>query len=96
MLRVCIASIQNVERSLLLLVVSASDILLHTIKFYYVVFSSVYWSMLQAATNKHSMVCRRLCNLHCMVVGNRQISDLPGAPINLSYQPLTDAILRQK
>jgi len=34
MLRVCIASIQNVERSLLLLVVSASDIPLRTIKFF--------------------------------------------------------------
>jgi len=32
MLRVCIASMQNVERSLLLLVVSASDIPLRTIK----------------------------------------------------------------
>jgi len=51
MLRVCIVSIQNVERSLLLLVVSASDIPLRTIKFFYVVFSSAYWSMLQAITN---------------------------------------------
>jgi len=34
MLRVCIASIQNVERSVLLLVVSASDIPLRTIKFF--------------------------------------------------------------
>jgi len=34
MLRVCIASIQNVERSLLLLVVSASDIPLRTIKLF--------------------------------------------------------------
>ena len=32
MLRVCIASIQNVERSLLLLVVSASDIPLRQVK----------------------------------------------------------------
>ena len=38
MLRVCIASIQNAERSLLLLVVSASDIPLRTIKFFYVLF----------------------------------------------------------
>ena len=38
MLRVCIASIQNVERSLLLLVVSASDIPLRTIKLFSVVF----------------------------------------------------------
>ena len=48
MLRVCIASIQNVERSLLLLVVSASDIPLRTIKFFSVLFSSAYSSMLQA------------------------------------------------
>jgi len=34
MLRVCIASIQNIERSLLLLVVSASDIPLSTIIFF--------------------------------------------------------------
>ena len=51
MLRVCIASIQNVERSVLLLVVSASDIPLRTIKFFSVLFSSAYWSMLQAVTN---------------------------------------------
>jgi len=37
MIRVCIVSIQNVERSLLLLVVSASDIL-RTIKFFSVLF----------------------------------------------------------
>ena len=42
MLRVCIASIQNVERSLLLLVVSASDIPLRTIKFFSVLFSGVF------------------------------------------------------
>jgi len=43
MLRVCIASIQNVERSLLLLpvVVSASDIPLRTIKLFSVLFSSL-------------------------------------------------------
>ena len=70
MLRVCIASIQNVERILLLLVVSASDIPLHTIKFFSVLFCSLYQSMLQALTNKHSMVRRGLCDLHCMVVGN--------------------------
>jgi len=70
MLHVCIASIRNVQRSLLLLVVSASDIPLRTIKFFCVVFSSAYWSMLEAVTNKHSMVRRRLCDLHCMVVGN--------------------------
>jgi len=54
MLRVCIASIQNVERtqrSLLLLVVSASDIPLRTIKFFSVLLSSAFLSMLQAVTN---------------------------------------------
>jgi len=70
MLRVCIALIQDVERSLLLLVVSASDIPLRTIKFFSVLFSSPYSSMLQAVTNKHSLVSRQLCDLHCMVVGN--------------------------
>jgi len=39
MLRVCIASIQKLERSLLLLVVSASDIPLRTIKFFSVLFA---------------------------------------------------------
>ena len=68
--RVCIASIQNVERSRLSLVVLASDIPLRTVKFCSVLFSSAYWSMLQAVTNKHSLVRRRLCDLHCMVVGN--------------------------
>ena len=48
---VYIASIQNVERSLLILVVSASDIQLRTIKFFSVLFSSTYSSMLQAVTN---------------------------------------------
>ena len=33
-------------------------------------FSSAYSSMPQAVTNKHSLVRRRLCDLHCMVVGN--------------------------
>jgi len=40
LLRDCIASIQNVERSLLLLVVSASDIPLRTIKFFSLLFDS--------------------------------------------------------
>jgi len=70
MLRLCIASIQNIERSLLLLVVSTSDIPLRTIKFFSVLFSLSYSSMLQAITNKHSLVRRRLCDLHCMVVSN--------------------------
>ena len=65
-----IASIQNVERSLLLLVVSASDIPLRTIKFFSVLISSAYWSMLQAVTNKHSLVRRRLCDPHMQVIGN--------------------------
>ena len=51
MLRVCIASIQNVEYSLLLLVVSASAIPLRTIKFFSVLFSSAYSSMLQVIKN---------------------------------------------
>jgi len=70
MLRVSIASVQNVERTVLLLVVSASDIPLRTIKFFSVLFFSAYWSMLQAVTNKHLLVSRGLCDLHCMVVGN--------------------------
>jgi len=97
MLHVCMASIHNVERSLLLLVVSASDISLRTIKFFSVLFSSAYWSMLQAVTNKHSLVRRRLCDLHCMVVGkcfchfvvrtssNRSIAS--GAWPTVSYRP---------
>jgi len=43
---------------------------IRTIKFFYVIFSSAYWSMLQAVTNKHLLVRRRLCDLNCMVVGN--------------------------
>jgi len=66
MLRVCVhvASIQNVERSLLLLVVSASDIPLRTITFFSVVFSSAYPSLLQAVTNKYSLVSRVRSTLH--------------------------------
>jgi len=41
---------------LVLLIVSASDIPLRTIKFFSVLFSSAYSSMLQAVTNKHSLV----------------------------------------
>ena len=67
MLRVCIASIQNVERSLLLLVVSASDIPLRTIKLVSVLFGVLVHA---AGRHKHSMVRRRLCDLHCIVVGN--------------------------
>jgi len=48
MLRVCIASIQNVERSLLLLVVSASGIPLRTIKFF-----SVLFGVLVHAAGRH-------------------------------------------
>jgi len=54
MLRVCIASIQNVERSLLLLVVSASDIPLRRIKFFSVLFSSAYSSMDAAGRHKQT------------------------------------------
>ena len=64
MLRVCVASIQNVKCSLLLLVVSALDIPLRTIKFFSVLFSSAYSSMLQAVTNKHSMVRRLDCAIY--------------------------------
>jgi len=71
MLRVCIASIQNVERRLLLLVVSALDIPLRTIKFFSVLFSLPYWSMLQAVTNKHSMVHRRLTTVRSTLHGRR-------------------------
>ena len=67
MLRVCIASIQNVERSLLLLVASASDIPLRTIKLFSVLFGVFVHA---ADRHKHSLVRRRLCDLHCMVVGN--------------------------
>jgi len=51
----------NTKRRVQSIIVSASDIPLGTIKFFYVVFSSAYWSMLQAVTNKHSMVRRRMC-----------------------------------
>ena len=66
MLRVCITSIQNVERSLLLLVVGFR----YSTAYNYVLFSSAYSSMLQAVTNKHSLLNHRLCDLHCMVVSN--------------------------
>jgi len=73
-LRICIPSIQNIKRTLLLLVALASDIALRTIKFFSVVFSSVYSSMLQAMANKHSLVCRRLCDMHCMVIHRNRFS----------------------
>jgi len=67
MLRVCIASIQNVERSLLLLVVSASDIPLRTVK----IFSVLFGVLIHAAgRHKDSLMRHQLCDLHCMVVGN--------------------------
>ena len=53
-----------------IIVVSASGIPLRTIKFFSVLFSSAYSSTLQAVTNKHSLVSRRLWDVHCMVVGN--------------------------
>jgi len=86
MRRVCIASIQNVERSLLLLVVSASDIPLRTIKIFSVLFSSACSSMLQAITNKHSLVRRRLCDLHCMVVSNCFVTSLFARPAIFDIQ----------
>ena len=95
MLRVCIASMQNVERSLLLLVVSASDIPLRTIKFFSVLFSSAYWSMLQAVTNKHSLVRRRLCDLrrncfcHFVVSTSSNRSIASGAWATVSYSAST-------
>ena len=72
MLRVCIASIQNVERSLFFISCFGFRyrLPLRTNKFFSVLFSSAYSSMLQAVTNKHSLVRRRLCDVHCMVVGN--------------------------
>ena len=74
MLRVCIASIQNVECSLLLLVGSGSDIPLRTIKFFSILFSLAYSSMLQAVTNKHSLVRRRL---RSTLQGDRILADKP-------------------
>ena len=57
----CLYSFNTKRRAQsLLLVVSASDIPLHTIKFFSVLFSSAYSSMLQAITNKHSLVRRWL------------------------------------
>jgi len=50
MLRVCIASIQNVERSLLLLVVSASAIPLRTIK---ILFRSLLFGVFVHAAGRH-------------------------------------------
>jgi len=49
MLCVSIALIQKVERSLLLLVVPASDIPMRTIKFFSVLFFSAYSSFVHAA-----------------------------------------------
>ena len=61
----------NTKRRAQSFIVLASDsqpIPLRTVKFFSVLFSSAYSSMLQAVTNKHSMVRRRLCDLQ--VVGN--------------------------
>jgi len=71
MLRVCIALIQNAERSLLLLVVSASDIPLRTMNFFSILFSSAYSSMLQAVTNKHSLVRRHSPTVRSTLHGRR-------------------------
>jgi len=69
MLRVCIASIQNVERSLLLLVVSASDIPLRTIKLF--LFSSLRRIRPCCRPSQTNIRwCVADCDLYCMVVGN--------------------------
>jgi len=60
MLRVCIASIQNVERSLLLLVL-ASDIPLHPIKFF-----SVLFCVLVHAAGRHKQNIRP-CVADCAI-----------------------------
>jgi len=79
MLRVCIASIQNVERSFFIINCFGfrTDIPLRTIKLFSVLFSSAYSSMLQAVTNKHSMVRRRLCDLHISDCGQYIANILP-------------------
>jgi len=51
MLRVCIVSLQNVKRSLLSLVVSASDIPLRTIKFF-----SVLLGVFVHAAGRHKQI----------------------------------------
>ena len=69
MLRVCIASIQNVERSLLSLVISASEY--HCVQLNSFLFSS--FRRIRPCcrpSQKHSLVRRRLSDLYCMVVGN--------------------------
>ena len=75
MLRVYIATIiqyKTTSARLLLLVISASDILMRTIKCS-LLFGVFVHAAVQAVTNKHSLVRRRLydCDLglHCMVVG---------------------------
>jgi len=52
MLRVCIASIQNVERNLLLLVVSASDIPLRS-AYNQILFSSLLFGVFVHAAGRH-------------------------------------------
>ena len=69
MLRVCIASIQRRAQSFIISCFGFRYTM-RTIKFFSVLFSSAYWSMLHAVTNKHSKARRRLCDLHCRVVGN--------------------------
>ena len=65
MLRVCIASIQNVERSLVLLVVSASDIQLRTIKFF---FCSLLFGVFVHAAGRHKQTFDgRWCVADCAI-----------------------------
>jgi len=93
-IRVCIASIQNVECSLLLLVVSASDIPLRTVKFFSVLFSSTYSSMLQPA-GRHkqtfagaspTVVGNCFCHFVVRTSSNRSIGLASGAWPTVSYR----------
>ena len=63
MLRASIASIQNIEHSLLLLVVSVSNIY-HCVQLNSFLFSSAYLSMLQAVTNKNIRWCVANCAIY--------------------------------
>ena len=76
------------------LIVSASDMPLCAIKFFSVLFSAAYSSMLQAVTNKHSLVRRRLCDLHCMVDGNCFVTSYFARPaIDRSQWCVADCVI---
>ena len=61
----------NTKRRVQSIIVSASDIPLGTIKFFYVVFSSAYCPCYRPSqTNIRWYVAECACDLHCMVVGN--------------------------